>query len=249
MVRVLVESLLRCLLPFQIQGRHHRAAGLGLNLQFIEDLLAVLIEHQAPHPGAARQLLVELELQPRATLMVLENRVVMVDGPGGKFGLNACITKNMTSGCFVGVKADVIGHQLGIRHSGHGLTNLLRQGRSPHGGSYGQRQPAAVFVVCQNFLIAQRTHLQPPLRKFVYHPVRNAQDVRLALIHQLPEVDRGLVRHLGGSHHAPESVRHHPTGPRHRQGHGAGVASGGGIGFTRGILHGHVVLRQPGRGH
>ena len=32
MVRVLVEGLFCCLLPFQVQGCYHRAAGLGLNL-------------------------------------------------------------------------------------------------------------------------------------------------------------------------------------------------------------------------
>ena len=77
----------------------------------------------------------------------------------------------------------------------------------------------------------------------------DSQNVRLTLIRQLAEVDGRLVRYLGGRHHAAHAVRHHPAGAGHRQGHGACIASGGGVGLAGGVLHGHIVLGQPGGRH
>ena len=203
--RVIAQGLLGSLLPLQIQRGHDGAAGAGLALQLVQNLVATLIEHEAPDAGATRELLVELQLQTGAAFLPLENRVIVVDGAGGQLRLHTGIPQDVTGRGLVRIVADIQRNEVTVLNPAHlGADGLQIAGSN--GGAHRQSQPAALLVVIQQLGIRLVINLQTGFFISSNHLARNGKDIFLALVFQLAEIHRRLVGHLRTGHHQTVAV-------------------------------------------
>ena len=214
--RVVAQGLLGSFLPLQVKGGDDGAAGLGPGLQLVQDFIAAFIEHEPPDTGFAGELFIEFELQSGAAFLALENRVVVVDGTGGQLGLGTGVAQNVAGRCAGGVVADVEGDEMRMLNLLHFFAQRCQLVFADSRAN-GQRQPAAVAVVIQQLRIRLFQYLEAGCFIRGHGFACYAENVLLALILQLSEVDGRLVGHLGAGHHISFTVCYQPPRPRYGQ--------------------------------
>ena len=228
------KDAFRIPLPFQVQGGDDGAAGLGAYLKFIQNLVAVLVKHQAPYAGRPSQVLVEFLFQSRAAFHLFPQRVHMVDGAGRQFSLGTHIADDMSGDFLFRIGTDVDGQQLEAAHPLHLVPQFFRFLRADDVGK-GKRQPAAVLIVLPELVIGKGPRFSSNFLSLFQAVAPEVHYAGTVGIFKNFKPQGQLVGHGGHGQRLSVAVQNGTARSRNQQGHGSGGRPRAGVRFPRRI--------------